>query len=306
MTIDSKSAIDPEQAAAKAAVLAEALPWLRDYHGSTVVIKYGGNAMVDDKLKASFAADIVFLHLAGLHPVVVHGGGPQISDMLRRLNIPSEFRAGVRVTTPEVLDVARMVLTGQVQRELVNLINRHGPFAVGVSGEDASLFEASALGVDHEGKSVDVGLVGEVTSVRASLVETLITDRLIPVVSSIGVGVDGTVYNINADTAAAALAVGLKADKLIFMTDVSGLYADYPDPDSVISQLSEQDLMTILPTLERGMIPKMGACLTAVQGGVNRAHVIDGRLEHSILLEVFTDQGIGTMVYRSQPGQMYV
>lgn len=296
--------VNPAEATAKASVLAEALPWLKKFHGSTVVIKYGGNAMGDHQLNESFASDIVFLHLAGLHPVIVHGGGPQISEMLTRLNITSEFRAGLRVTTPEVLDVVRMVLTGQVQREIVNLINRQGPFAVGVSGEDASLFEASPAVVEHEGQVVDVGLVGQITAVRAALVQTLIADGLIPVVSSIGVGIDGTVYNVNADTAAAELAVGLSADKIVIMTDVAGLHANYPDPDSVISELSDQELASMLPSLASGMIPKMGACLTAVRGGVGRAHVIDGRLKHSVLLEIFTDEGIGTMVYSAGPGEM--
>ena len=287
-------------AAHKASVLAEALPWMKQFHGSTVVVKYGGNAMIDDALKASFAADVVFLHLAGLHPVIVHGGGPQISDMLARLNIESEFKAGLRVTTPEVLDVARMVLTGQVQRELVNLINRHGPFAVGVSGEDANLFEAGKQIVESEGEMIDIGLVGEVLSVRPDLVTTLIKDGLIPVVSSIAAAPDGTVYNINADTAAAALAIGLDADKLVMMTDVAGLIAGWPNSKEVISELSQRDLTDLLPGLTGGMIPKMKACLAAVEGGVGRAHVIDGRVEHSMLLEVFTDKGIGTMVYRDR------
>ncbi len=294
--------LEREAAIQKASVLAEALPWLNDFQGATIIVKYGGNAMVDDALKASFAADIVFLRLAGLKPVVVHGGGPQISEMLERLEIPSEFRGGFRVTTPEVLDVARMVLTGQVQRELVNLVNAHGPYAVGVSGEDASLFQASRFQPEVDGQVIDIGLVGEVTSVRAGIVETLLEDGLIPVVSSIGVGEDGTVYNINADTAAAALAVGLGADKLVMMTDVAGVYENYPESDEVISELSRDELADLLPRLHGGMIPKMAACLAAVDGGVERAHVIDGRLEHSVLLEIFTDSGIGTMVYAKPAG----
>ncbi len=294
--------LEREAATQKASVLAEALPWLNDFQGATIVVKYGGNAMVDDTLKASFAADIVFLRLAGLKPVVVHGGGPQISEMLERLEIPSEFRGGFRVTTPEVLDVARMVLTGQVQRELVNLVNAHGAYAVGVSGEDASLFQASRFQPEVDGQVIDIGLVGEVTSVRAGIVETLLEDGLIPVVSSIGVGEDGTVYNINADTAAAALAVGLGADKLVMMTDVAGVYENYPESDEVISELSRDELADLLPRLHGGMIPKMAACLAAVDGGVGRAHVIDGRLEHSVLLEIFTDSGIGTMVYAKPAG----
>ena len=301
------SSSEHAQVAAKASVLSEALPWLKEFHGATVVIKYGGNAMIDKSLKESFAADVVFLHLAGLHPVIVHGGGPQISDMLSRLGIESEFRAGLRVTTPQVLDIARMVLTGQVQRELVNLINRHGPYAVGVSGEDASLFEATQQLIEQDGEIIDVGLVGQVTSVRPDLLQTLIKDGLIPVVSSIGVGIDHTVYNINADTAAAALAVGMKADKFVVMTDVAGLMANWPESADVISELSDSELAGILPSLAGGMIPKMKACLTAVEGGVRRAHVIDGRLQHSMLLEVFTDRGIGTMVYAQRDsGKVFV
>jgi acetylglutamate kinase len=290
-----------QDAHSKAAVLAEALPWMREFHGATVVIKYGGNAMVNDVLKGSFAADVVFLRLAGLHPVVVHGGGPQISEMLGKLGIESSFAAGMRITTPEVLDVARMVLTGQVQRELVNLINRHGPFAVGVSGEDAHLFEAERHVASVDARPVDVGLVGDVTSVRTDLVKTLVADGLIPVVSSIGVGQDGTVYNINADIAASALAAGLNADKLVMMTDVAGLFADWPKSEEVIRELSRTELIDLMPGISGGMIPKLRACLEAVESGVSRAHIIDGRIEHSMLLEVFTDTGVGTMIYADEP-----
>jgi len=294
-------AASDQDAHSKAAVLAEALPWMREFHGATVVIKYGGNAMVNDVLKGSFAADVVFLRLAGLHPVVVHGGGPQISEMLGKLGIESSFAAGMRITTPEVLDVARMVLTGQVQRELVNLINRHGPFAVGVSREDAHLFEAERHVALVDARPVDVGLVGDVTSVRTDLVKTLVADGLIPVVSSIGVGQDGTVYNINADIAASALAAGLNADKLVMMTDVAGLFADWPKSEEVIRELSRTELIDLMPGISGGMIPKLRACLEAVESGVSRAHIIDGRIEHSMLLEVFTDTGVGTMIYADEP-----
>ncbi|NQU36683.1 MAG: acetylglutamate kinase, partial [Actinobacteria bacterium] len=228
---------------------------------------------------------------------VVHGGGPQISEMLGRLGIESTFAAGMRITTPEVLDVARMVLTGQVQRELVNLINRHGPFAVGVSGEDAHLFEAQRHVASVDGQPVDVGLVGDVTSVRTELVETLLKDGLIPVVSSIGVGDDGTVYNINADIAASALAAGLNADKLVVMTDVAGLYANWPASDEVIPELSSAELKEMMPGISGGMIPKLRACLEAVESGVSRAHIIDGRVEHAMLLEVITNTGVGTVIH---------
>ncbi len=283
-------------ASSKAAVLAEALPWLKEFSGATVVVKYGGNAMIDDELRASFAEDIVFLRLAGLRPIVVHGGGPQISQMLDTLGIESEFKGGQRVTTPEVLDVVRMVLTGQVQRDLVSLINKHGPYAVGISGEDAALLAAEKRTQDVDGQEVDLGLVGDVTEVRTDLVTTLLDDGLIPIISSIGVGEDGTIYNVNADAAAGAIATAVNATKAVFLTDVAGLYANWPESEDVISELTVAELKVLLPTLSAGMIPKMTACLTAVEGGVSRVHVIDGRKPHSMLLEVFTDSGVGTMV----------
>lgn len=283
-------------AGSKATVLAEALPWLKTFHGATIVVKYGGNAMIDDELKSSFAQDIVFLRLAGLRPVVVHGGGPQINAMLARLGIESEFRGGYRVTTPEVMDVVAMVLVGQVQRELVGLINDHGPFAVGMSGEDADLFVAERRTVTVDGQSVDVGQVGDVVAVNPDFVTQLLDDGLIPVVSTVARDADGIVHNVNADTAAAALSIALGAEKFVLLTDVEGLYSDWPNRESIIKRISQTDLESMLPSLESGMVPKMEACLRAVQGGVPRAHVIDGRLPHSVLLEVFTDEGIGTMV----------
>ncbi len=286
----------PEGAAAKAEVLAEALPWLERFRGSTVVLKYGGNAMVDPSLSADFAADVVFLRHVGLRPVVVHGGGPQISSMLDRLGVASEFRGGLRVTTPEAMDIVRMVLTGQVQREIVGLLNAHGPWAVGISGEDAQLFTAERRGTVIDGVEVDLGLVGDVTQVRPDLVLHMLERDLIPVVSSIGVGIDGQVYNINADTAAGALAVAVGARKMVMLTDVAGLYRDWPTSEEVIATIEATELRALLPSLESGMVPKMEACLRAVEGGVERAHVIDGRVPHSVLLEVFTDRGVGTMV----------
>ena len=287
---------DLTNASAKAAVLTEALPWLERLHGATVVVKYGGNAMTDDALKAGFAEDIVFLRLAGLRPVVVHGGGPQISSMLARLGIESEFKGGLRVTTPEVMGVVGMVLVGEVQRELVGLINEHGSYAVGLSGEDAHLFTAERRCATVDGELVDIGQVGDVVDVSPGFVTQLLDDGFIPVVSTVARGVDGTSYNVNADTAAAALAIALGAEKLVVLTDVDGLYANWPDPESVIRTITADELGPMLPSLESGMVPKMEACLRAVQGGVPRAHVIDGRVAHCVLLEVFTDTGIGTMV----------
>ncbi|MBP8920276.1 MAG: acetylglutamate kinase, partial [Micropruina sp.] len=278
---------------AKAATLIEALPWLEDYAGKTVVIKYGGNAMVNDDLKRAFADDIVFLRRCGLKPVVVHGGGPQISSMLKRLEIPSEFRGGLRVTSPEAMDVVRMVLVGQVGRELVGLLNAHGPLAVGLSGEDAGLFTASRRGVVVDGEEHDLGLVGDVSSVRPEAVLDLIDNGRIPVIASVAPDVIGEVHNVNADTAAAALAVALAAERLIVLTDVEGVYADWPNTDSVISELTTTELSAMLPGLSSGMIPKLEACLQAVQGGVKRATIIDGRVEHSLLLEIFTTEGLG-------------
>jgi acetylglutamate kinase len=281
----------------KAAVLVEALPWLEEFAGALVVVKYGGNAMVDAELTRAFAADVAFLRLAGLRPVVVHGGGPQISRMLARLGIPSEFRGGLRVTTPEVMDVVRMVLTGSVGRELVGLLNRSGPHAVGLSGEDAGLFTARRRHAVVDGEPVDVGLVGDVVAVDPRAVTDLLAAGRIPVVATVAPDESGDgVLNVNADTAAAALAVALGARKLVVLTDVEGLYADWPDRTSLVSSTTADELELILPRLESGMVPKMEACLRAVRGGVERAHVVDGRVAHSLLLEVFTDSGIGTMV----------
>ncbi|MEV0588926.1 acetylglutamate kinase [Nonomuraea sp. NPDC050310] len=283
----------------KAEILIEALPWLARFHGATIVIKYGGNAMTEESLRERFAEDVVFLRYAGLKPVVVHGGGPQINRQLALQGIESHFTAGLRVTTPEAMDVVRMVLTGKVGPEVVGLINRHGPFAVGLSGEDARLFTAERKFAEVDGEKVDIGQVGEIVAVDPGAVRALLDDGRIPVVSSIAVGADGEIYNVNADTAAAALAVGLQAQKLIVLTDVEGLYRDWPDDPTVIRRLSAGELEALLPGLSSGMVPKMEACLTAVRGGVPQAHVLDGREPHALLLEIFTDEGIGTMVMPS-------
>jgi acetylglutamate kinase len=280
----------------KAHVLAAALPWLKQLHGKIVVIKYGGNAMVDETLRSAFAADMAFLRNCGIHPVVVHGGGPQISAMLQRLGIPGDFKGGFRVTTPEVLDVARMVLFGQVGRELVNLINVHGPYAVGITGEDAQLFTAVRRSVTVDGVATDIGLVGNVDHVNTAAVLDLIAAQRIPVVSTLAPDSDGVVHNINADTAAAALAEALGAEKLLMLTDIEGLYTRWPDRDSLVTEIDTATLAQLLPSLETGMIPKIEACLRAVGGGVPSAHIIDGRVEHCVLVELFTDEGTGTKV----------
>ncbi|HET6920304.1 MAG TPA: acetylglutamate kinase [Jiangellaceae bacterium] len=285
-----------DQALTKAATLVEALPWLERFHSKVVVVKYGGNAMTDDGLAKAFTDDVVFLRLAGLKPVIVHGGGPQISRMLGRLGIESEFRAGLRVTTPEAMDVVRMVLVGQVGRQLVGLINQHGPFAVGLSGEDAGLFTAERRGAVVDGEPVDIGLVGDVVRVRPEQVLDLVDGGRIPVVSSVAPDPDGVVHNVNADTAAAALAVALGAEKLVVLTDVAGLYRDWPETTDVITAIGADELERMLPSLDTGMVPKMTACLRAVRGGVPEATIVDGRLPNALLLEVFTDAGVGTMV----------
>jgi acetylglutamate kinase len=295
-TGEASMAMRLKRATEKAGVLAEALPWLQRFHDQIVVVKYGGNAMIDEDLKQAFAQDMMFLRLAGIHPVVVHGGGPQITAMLGRLGLEAEFRGGLRVTTPETIDVVRMVLVGQVGRELVGLINQHGPYAVGLSGEDAGLFRAERRTALVGGEPVDIGLVGDVVEVNPDAVLDIVEAGRIPVVAGVAPDENGTVYNINADSAAAALASALGAAKLVVLTDVEGLYANYPDPESVISALTADELEPLLPELESGMAPKMEACLRAVRGGVGRAHVIDGRVPHSVLLEVFTSEGVGTMV----------
>ncbi|MFT9278756.1 MULTISPECIES: acetylglutamate kinase [Bifidobacterium] len=292
---DVHTDLRPDQ---KAEVLIEALPWLEEFSGQLVVVKYGGNAMVDTHLKECFAQDMAFLRQVGMHPVIVHGGGPQISQMLKALGIRSEFRGGLRVTSPEAMEVVRMVLTGKVSRELVGLINIHGPLAVGLSGEDGGLFSAMKRKPIIDGKPTDIGLVGDVVSVDASAVEDLIAAGRIPVVSSVAPDEDNAtqVLNVNADTAAAALASALGARKLIILTDIEGMYANWPDRESLVGQIGVENLRDILGDLESGMRPKMEACMRALDGGVKQAHIIDGRKPHSILNEIFTSAGIGTMV----------
>jgi acetylglutamate kinase len=290
-----------ENALARAATLVEALPWLERFHNTTIVVKYGGNAMIDDELKKAFADDIVFLRLCGIRPVVVHGGGPQISSMLSRLGIASEFLGGYRVTSPEAMEVVRMVLVGQVGRELVGLLNMHGPYAVGLSGEDAGLFVAQRRDALVDGLAVDIGLVGDVVEVRPEAVVDLIDAGRIPVIATVAPDEDGQVHNVNADTAAAALASALGATKLVVLTDVPGLYRNWPSTDDLISEIDADELTELLPSLSSGMIPKMEACLRAVRTGVSRASVIDGRLPHALLLEILTDAGVGTQVVDSAP-----
>ena len=280
----------------KANTLIEALPWIGQFAGETVVVKYGGNAMIDDDLKRAFAEDIVFLRRVGLKPVVVHGGGPQISSMLERLSITSEFRGGLRVTTSEAMEVVRMVLVGQVGRELVGLINAHAPFAVGLSGEDGGLLRARRRGLVEDGEEIDLGVVGDVDSVDSSALLDLIEAGRIPVVATVAPGPDGQIYNVNADTAASALAIALGAKRLVILTDVAGLYANYPDESTIISSITPEEVRQLMPGLTSGMVPKMEACARAVEGGVRSATIIDGRVPHCLLLEIFTDDGVGTMV----------
>ena len=280
----------------KANTLIEALPWIGQFAGETVVVKYGGNAMIDDDLKRAFAEDIVFLRRVGLKPVVVHGGGPQISSMLERLSITSEFRGGLRVTTSEAMEVVRMVLVGQVGRDLVGLINAHAPFAVGLSGEDGGLLRARRRGLVEDGEEIDLGFVGDVDSVDSSALLDLIEAGRIPVVATVAPGPDGQIYNVNADTAASALAIALGAKRLVMLTDVAGLYANYPDESTIISSITPEEVRQLMPGLTSGMVPKMEACARAVEGGVRSATIIDGRVPHCLLLEIFTDDGVGTMV----------
>lgn len=287
--------------AQKAETLIESLPWLERFRGATMVVKYGGNAMVSDELQRAFAEDMVYLRHVGISPVVVHGGGPQISEALRIHGIESEFRGGYRVTSRAAMDVVRMVLTGQVARTLVSLINRHGPLAATLSGEDAGLFTGRRRGTVVDGEDVDLGQVGDVVAVDPTPVQRLLDAGLIPVVSSIAPDGDapGESLNVNADAAAAALAAALGAQKLVILTDVEGLYRDWPDRASLISEITDVELEALLPSLESGMIPKMQACLTAVRAGVPKAAIIDGRAPHSILAEIFTTAGSGTEVVRA-------
>ena len=296
MTTGSQGTARGHAALPKAAALVEALPWLERFSGRTVVVKYGGNAMTSPELQRAFAEDVVFLRYAGVRVVVVHGGGPQITAHLDRLGIASEFRGGLRVTTAETVEVVRMVLVGQVNSDVVSLVNAHGPFAVGLSGEDAQLLTAERRDAVVDGQPVDVGQVGEVVDVQPGVVRALLDEGKVPVVATVARGRDGLLYNVNADTAAAALAVALGAEKLVVLTDVEGLYADWPASEDVISEIDADALAELLPGLASGMVPKMEACLAAVRGGVPRAHVLDGRVAHSLLLELFTDAGVGTMV----------
>ena len=281
----------PNEAAAKAAVLVDALPYIRRFWGKVVVVKYGGNALAGDDGLDRFAEDIVLMRTVGMRPVVVHGGGPQIGEMMQRLGKEPEFREGLRVTDAETLDIARMVLVGKVNREIVAAINVHGPLAVGLSGEDAGLITASA-------RAPELGFVGDVHAVNEGLLERLLAQDLIPVVATIGTDETGQAYNINADTAAGAIAAAVGAEKLVYLTNVEGLRRHVEDPDSLIHTLSVGELEKMLAdgALEGGMIPKAASCVQAVRAGVSRAHILDGRLSHALLLEIFTPEGIGTMV----------
>jgi acetylglutamate kinase len=278
-------------APAKAAVLAEALPYIREFAGSTVVIKYGGHAMDEPGLAELFAQDVVLMRLVGMNPVVVHGGGPQISDLMRRLGKEPEFVDGMRVTDADTVDIVRMALVGKVNREVVTSLNRHGSYAVGLSGEDAGL-------ITVEQRDARLGFVGDVRRIDPAILERVLREELIPVVATVGVDEDGQAHNVNADAAAGAIAQTLKAEKLVYLTDVPGLYRDRADQASIVSHVDVAGLTELLKggQVGEGMIPKVQSCIDAILGGVRRAHILDGRQPHALLLEFFTREGIGTMV----------
>lgn len=275
----------------KAAILAEALPYIRRFSGKVVVVKYGGNAIGDNAALAGFAEDVVLMRSVGMRPVVVHGGGPQIGDLMQRLGKIPEFRDGLRVTDAETLDIARMVLVGQVNRDIVSAINVHGPLAVGLSGEDALLITATQ-------RNPELGFVGDVDEVNPGIVDRLLAEDIIPIVATIGTDVAGQAYNINADTAAAAIAQALNATKLVYLTNVEGIRRDKDDPSTVISTVGSNELEGLIAngTVSEGMIPKVRSCIDAVRNGVGHAHILDGRTPHALLLEIFTNEGVGTMV----------
>jgi acetylglutamate kinase len=287
---------DAALARIKAETLIESLPWLQDFHGKVVVIKFGGNAMVDEQLTKAFAEDMAFLRFVGIKPVVVHGGGPQITARLAELGIETEFRSGLRVTSPEVMAVVKDVLRNQISAQLSTLVENAGAKTVVLSGEDSNLFRAEQTSTDQSGNALDVGLVGEVTQVNPRIVLEALAAGVVPIISTVAPGNDGSLLNVNADLAAASLAVALGAEKLLLLTDVAGLYSNWPNKDSLISEIRVAELTELLTQLESGMIPKMQACLNALAGGVPRAHIIDGRAPHSILLEIFTSSGVGTLV----------
>jgi acetylglutamate kinase len=294
--MDSSQIQDTELVRIKAETLIESLSWLQDFHGKVVVIKFGGNAMVDEELTRAFAQDMAYLRFVGIKPVVVHGGGPQISSKLAQLGIETEFRSGLRVTTPQVMQVVRDVLRNQISSNLASLVELAGAKALVLSGEDSNLFKAEKISTDHAGNSLDVGLVGEVTQVNPRVVLEALAAGVIPIISTVAPDTTGELLNVNADLAAASLAVALGAEKLLLLTDVAGLYSDWPNKDSLISEIRVAELSKLMLTLESGMIPKMQSCLNALAGGVPRAHIIDGRAPHSILLEIFTSSGVGTLV----------
>lgn len=287
---------DTALARIKAETLIESLPWLQTFHGKVVVIKFGGNAMVDEELQRAFAQDMAYLRFVGIKPVVVHGGGPQITARLAEMGIETEFVGGLRVTSESVIEVVRDVLRNQISANLAQLVGEAGAEALVLSGEDSNLFRAERTRVDNQGNPVDLGLVGEVTSVNPRVVLEALQAGVVPIISTVAPDADGKVLNVNADLAAASLAVALGAEKLMLLTDVAGLYSNWPNQDSLISEIDAASLRALLPELESGMIPKMQACLNALAGGVSRAHVIDGRAPHSILLEIFTSSGVGTLV----------
>ncbi len=284
-----------EKGSNKATVLMEALPYIKEHYGRIIVIKYGGNAMLNEGLQETFSSDIVLMRYVGIYPVVVHGGGPQITEYMSRLSKEVRFVEGHRVTDSETMEIAKMVLVGKVNKEIVSRINRHGTLAVGLSGDDGNLLMAKKL-ADKGG--VDLGWVGEVESVNASIVQKLLGDELITVIASVGCDREGNSYNINADLVAGEVATALEAHKLIYLTNVKGIYKDSQDENSLISRMSIDEGRGLMAEsrLSEGMIPKMESCLSAVERGVDRAHIIDGTIKHALLLELFTDEGVGTMM----------
>jgi len=287
-----------QKAKEQAKILIEALPYIKEHYGKTIVVKYGGKAMVDEHLKEMVATDIVLMKYVGINPVIVHGGGPEITDYMHRLAKEVKFVEGLRVTDKETMEIVKMVLVGKINKELVGLINRHGNLAVGVSGEDGALIVARKR---PSRGGVDLGFVGEVARINSKIIEGLTKDDFIPVIASIGVDREGNSYNINADTVAGEIAAALKAEKIIFLTDVEGLYRNFEDKESFISEigLSECQKLVKRKGISEGMLPKIEACIKALQAGVSRAHILDGRIEHALLLEIFTKKGIGTMIKRN-------